>query len=579
MGKPLPWLVLILLLSATVFTTVANDRFATGDNIVITRSSETYRYAYSRERGAVVVEGEVVNQYTCNNFRDKAAFYRFFDGQTQLESVELFENGKKGAAATSLQDYAIEDIFYSDAKIYNLELTFPKSGWQNEVRLKQTITDPRYFCNVFFHEPYPVTEKTITVIVPAWMKAEVKEFNFEGYEVLRQHTVSEKDGADIYTWTLRHLPARKQEPRQPGATWVWPHLLVLSKAANTGGQSKIFFNTLADQYAWYRQVLSLCRNDVGAIRTKAAEITASAKTGLDKAKAILYWVYDNIRYVAFEDGIAGFKPDEAQNVLAKKYGDCKGMANLTKELLKAVGLDARLAWIGTNHIRYDYTTPSLCVDNHMICCLVYEGKKYYLDGTEQYLPMAQYAERIQGRQVLVENGDSFLLETIPAATAEQNLTLFSEVLQIHNDRLEGAVEYRFRGESKEQLLHAIHRSKKEKREAGLERYITNDNMKYSITGLQTADVEQVDGELWMKFNVRNAGSVAAFGNELYVDIDYNKTFDQLLIDSGRRFPFCFSYKHYYQTETVLQLPAGYKLASLPKDLIEEHPAFSFSCPR
>ena len=61
-------------------------------------------------------------------------------------------------------------------------------------------------------------------------------------------------------------------------------------------------------------------------------------------------------------------------VATKKYGDCKGMANLLTEMLRSVKLDARRCWIGTNHIAYDYSTPSLSVDNHMICAWMNKGK-------------------------------------------------------------------------------------------------------------------------------------------------------------------------------------------------------------
>jgi transglutaminase-like putative cysteine protease len=460
--------------------------------------------------------------------------------------------------------------------LYHLELPFSKSGWQNEVRLKKTIKDPRYFCNIFFPEPYAVMHKEIVVIIPVWMKAGIKEFNFEGYEVTRQHQFSEKEKADVYTYIIKNLPARKAEPRQPGSTYTWPHLLMLNQSAETGGQQFTFFNTLADQYRWYKKIVSLCRNDAALVKARALEISAGAKTDMEKIKAVLYWVYDNIRYVAFEDGIAGFKPDEAQKVLNKKYGDCKGMANLTKELLKALGFDARLAWIGTNHIRYDYSTPALCVDNHMICCLFYNGKKYFLDGTERYLPVGDYAERIQGREVLVENGDAYLLERIPGTTAEQNLCRFTENLQIENNALVGEIEYLYRGESKQQLLNSIHRSKQEKLEVQLQRYITNDNRNYLIAGVQTTDLSALDGDLRIRFNVKNAGAVSAFGKEIYIDLDYNKTFNQFLLDSARRFDYCFSYKHDYLTETSLQLPQGYKVSSLPRDFEVRHPDFFLS---
>ncbi|MBB1287179.1 transglutaminase domain-containing protein [Flavisolibacter sp. BT320] len=553
----------------------ASPRFDNNENIVLTSSVETYRYVYSKSKNSVEIKGEIVNRYQCRNFREKGIFYEFFDDQTSLDGVELIEDGKKRAASRELKAYTIEDIFYSDAKIYDLELNFSRSGTENEVRLKKTIKDPRYFCNLFFPESYPVVRKEIVVIVPRWMKADIREYNFEGYHVTRSQTYSEKEEADVYSFQMVNLPARKSESRQPGATHVYPHLLLLNKSADVNGQQVTFFNTLADQYAWYKKIVSLCKNDAALIKAKALEITAGANTDMDKIKGILYWVYENIRYVAFEDGIAGFKPDVAQNVLQKKYGDCKGMANLTKELLVALGFNARLAWIGTNRIRYDYSTPALCVDNHMICCLIYGGKKYFLDGTEQYLPVNNYAERIQGRQVLIENGDTYLLERIPQTSPDQNGTQFKEILQLEGNALAGNIEYRFRGESKQQLFHSIHSTQKDKVQAQLEKYITNDNKNYQITDVQTADLAAVDGDLWIRFLARNSNAVSQFGNEMYIDVDYNKTFNQLLIDTARRFDYCFPYKYNYQTETSLQLPQGYKVTSLPKDLDIQHPDFSF----
>ena len=113
---------------------------------------------------------------------------------------------------------------------------------------------------------------------------------------------------------------------------------------------------------------------------------------------------DNIRYIAFEDGLAGFIPATAQEVFKSKYGDCKGMANLMTEMLKLAGLEAYMTWIGTRHIPYDYTLPSLAVDNHCISTVIIGGKEYFLDGTEKYIPFGDYAWRIQGKEVLIGKG-------------------------------------------------------------------------------------------------------------------------------------------------------------------------------
>jgi transglutaminase-like putative cysteine protease len=514
--------------------------------------------------------------YSCQSYRDKASFFEFFDDKSELDDVQLIQNGKKTSASKELVPYAVESIFYSDAKVYSLSLDFPQKGWQNEVRLKKTITDPRYFTTIYFSDIYFNAKKQITITVPRWMKVEIKDYNFEGYSITKAQTYSSQDDADIITYTVTDLPERKIQQNQPGPSYFLPHLLIMCKSASVSGKQFTFFNTLQDQYNWYKQIIGLVNNDKAIIKAKAIEITGNIQDEMEKVKAILYWVHDNIRYVAFEDGIAGFKPDEAQNVLNKKYGDCKGMANLTRELLVSLGFDARLTWLGTNHIAYDYSTPALCVDNHMICCLIYKGKKYYLDGTESYLPLGEYAERVQGRSVLIEDGDKYILEKIPVSQPDQNYCGFKETLHIAGNNLAGTVQYIYRGESKERLLSHIHDSKKEKVSVLLERYITNDNNKYMISEVRTSDINKTDGDFTIGFKLDYAGAVSSFGNEMYIDIDYNKVFNKSNIDTVSRFSdYQFNYKYDYDTEVNLEIPAGYKVSVLPGGFEYKHPDFYF----
>jgi hypothetical protein len=75
----------------------------------------------------------------------------------------------------------------------------------------------------------------------------------------------------------------------------------------------------------------LSKNDTKSLQTILNQLVAGKSSDEEKVKSIYYWVQDNIRYIAFEEVIAGFKPEAAQTVFSNKYGDCKGMANLTKE--------------------------------------------------------------------------------------------------------------------------------------------------------------------------------------------------------------------------------------------------------
>ena len=96
------------------------------------------------------------------------------------------------------------------------------------------------------------------------------------------------------------------EENSPGPTYIYPHLLVMCKSATVGGQSFKYFGHVADQYDWYRSLVKNVDSNNEVINAKAKELTAGLSTDIDKIKAIFYYVQDNIRYIAFEDGMAGF---------------------------------------------------------------------------------------------------------------------------------------------------------------------------------------------------------------------------------------------------------------------------------
>ncbi|WP_207495066.1 transglutaminase-like domain-containing protein [Aridibaculum aurantiacum] len=546
-------------------------------NVVISSKKEAYLFEYNKKQQRVEVNEKTNTIYLCNQFRTTVPVVEFYNDQTAINDVKIIVNGERNKLIKPQFDYhSVSGIFYSDARVCYFRLPLEKIGTTSEVQFDKTVTDPRYFTSIYFPEEYKVANKEVTVTIPRWMKAELKEYNFAGNDITRSQRYDERADADIYTYTIKQLPARVSENDAPGPSYIYPHVLVLTRSAQVEGKSFTYFNTTKDQYNWYRSLVKELTTDEAAMKAKAADITQGKTAELDKVKSIFYWVQDNIRYIAFEDGIAGFKPENAQEVLRKKYGDCKGMANLTKELLKAAGFDARLCWIGTNHIAYDYSTPSLAVDNHMICALNYKGKQYFLDATEKYIPIDQYAERIQGRQVLIEDDDNYILEKVPATRYQQNTMYEKRVLALSNNSLEGKAYHKYNGESKEYLLYHVNNLKKDKASNILEQYLAGMDAKYQLTKLETSDMSDWDKDLTINYNVVQKDAITSFGDELYVDVDFRKEFADLLIDtSDRRHDYVFDFKRHLLHETEIDIPASYKLQQLPAALSIDRKMYTF----
>src|SRR4029078_9703939 len=286
-------------------------------------------------------------------------------------------------------------------------------------------------------------------------------------------------------------------------------------------------------------------------------------TDIEKVESIFYWVQDNVRYIAFENGIIGFKPDAAQNVFKNKYGDCKGKANLLKEMLKLAGFDARLTWIGTSDLPYDYTLPSLCVDNHMICTVLLNGKKYFLDGTEEHIALNDYAQRIQGKQVLIEDGKNFILEKIPEFSAQRNKESKTTKMTITEDKLTGTSTIEYNGESKIMVQSIFSSIRKDNKNDALSSWIKNGDANVDVSNIKNPDFTDRQKPLQLTFDFKANNQITRTGNELYVIVGGDKDFSNYELPADRGNDYEFDQKYYYPVQPELAIPAGYKVDYLP----------------
>jgi len=545
-------------------------------NIIIQHAVEEYRFVKGDKENPVKVKQESDATFLCNDFRTSISLAEFYNNQVEINDIDMVVDGSKIKNVYRTCDYySVDGIFFSDQKICYFNVPFEKKGSTSKVKIEKTILDPRYFTNIFFTEPYFIEKKEVNIIVPKWMKVEIKEYNFNGYNIIRQ--VNNKSDEDVYTYVIQNAQALKDEEDAPGPTHIAPHLLIMNKYAELSDSRITYFNTLADQYSWYRQLVKQVGNDPSTIKAKAEELTKGISDDIQKVKTIYQWVQDNVRYIAYEDGIAGFKPDKAQEVLRKKYGDCKGMGNLMAEMLKAINLDGRICWLGTNHIAYDYSTPSLGVDNHVICAWMYKGKTYFLDATEKYIGFGETAERIQGRQVLIEDGDKYILQNIPVVTQSQNTSFEKRILSVKGNNLEGKVQQSWKGESKEWLLSQLHDIKKEKQEDALKEFLAKGKSNYQINNLKIININDYNSDLKIEYDLVYKDAVSSFGKESYIDIDDRKDLARMKFDTAKRkLPFMFPYKGDMIYEVELQIPADSKPSVLPASLKIEQADYSMN---
>lgn len=118
------------------------------------------------------------------------------------------------------------------------------------------------------------------------------------------------------------------------------------------------------------------------IRALADEITLGISDPKDQARAIYNWVATQIRYVGIYLGNGGIIPNDADEILRHRYGDCKDKSTLLVALLTAKGIEAESAMINAGDA---YTLPKLgdiYPINHVITYL--PTWDLYVDSTDRY---------------------------------------------------------------------------------------------------------------------------------------------------------------------------------------------------
>ncbi|MEY8849168.1 transglutaminase family protein [Psychroserpens sp. XS_ASV72] len=536
------------------------------DDVALVTSKDDVTFGLNKREGKVTVTHIVEENMINIDSRADIQVYSFYDGESSVESFEIrYRNQKLAGFTFNDEAYTSDDLFHNDTRVTYANVDFPLKGYRYLTKLEKVYKDVKYFTKLYFNSQYPTAKKTIRVEVPDWLDLELREINFEGFDIQKQVATNKKGDGKIYTFKLNDIPAMYDEEATPGPTYIYPHILVLPKSYSVNGEVVNIFKDTQDLYDWYRSLVTSLENDNSAFKDKVRELTENATSDEEKIKNIYYWVQDNIRYIAFEDGIAGFKPDEASNVFNKRYGDCKGMANLTKQMLVEAGFDARLTWIGTKRIAYDYSTPNLSVDNHMICTLFKDGKTIFLDGTEKFNAFGEYADRIQGKQVLIENGDDYILEFVPSVEADFNKEQFNYNLSFSEEAIVGKADKVFNGESRSGLLYYFNNLKNDKKDEFLEYYLNKGNSNIKVSNIATSDLLNRDDNINIAYDIKVENAVSSFDDQIYIDLDFEKQLSNF--NFKERFTdYIFSSKKDLEATTRLEIPQGYHISHLPENI-------------
>jgi len=357
----------------------------------------------------------------------------------------VFYNGEKSAA------YYIKDLKIGDV----IEQSYT------------TIQKSKYIpIRHFFSSNIPTLTSRVTIKHSKNIELNFHEFNFEN--TVEKTSKNSSLGTEI-TFQLNGKPKLYyKEQLSPTFLLFAKHIIInIGSIKSKNKTIKVLDDITGLEHLYLENISSVLTEQPTTDLSKLTHsITDSLETELDKVKAIYYWVQNNVKYIAFEEGNSGFIPRSGNNTVKKRYGDCKDMASLIYLMGKSISIPIQLTWVGTRDIPYTYlSTYNGYVDNHMIA--VYRTKKevYYLDATSSFQPISIPTNFIQGKEIFsYTNNKTFKIDTIPIVKSELNSILDSTVYSIKDNQLSGiktltatgyeklAIEYEFGQNTREQSI-------------------------------------------------------------------------------------------------------------------------------
>jgi hypothetical protein len=468
-----------------------------------------------------------------------------------------------------------DGVFFDDSRVQYYPVRFNDKGSMARITVKKEYSDGKYLTRLFFAEEYPVKEKLIEFKVPEWLSVDFKTVNFDGYKIERQENT--KGGYVIYSFSMKDIPASKSERNSIGHAFTDPHIVIQIKSFDSKGETLRGFDKTDDIYAWNNRLYQMAGNKKEVLQPVLAKITQGKTTDIEKIKAIYYWVQDNIRYIAYEDGYSGYIPASVQDVLQKKFGDCKGMANLLTELLTMAGYDAHFTWIGTRSIPYKQSMPALCVNNHAITTLYFQGKTYFLDGTENYAPFGENAFRIQGKEALVAKGDKYEIITVPMTTGNDHKLYSKADFVLANDLLTGKIKVTLTGNERKDFHQAYQDLPLTAQKEYLNDFLEfgNDNMQ--ATNIKTSDLKNRELPVTIEGDVDLSNYVNTISGDKYLSIDFfPKTLESYMPDEKRMSGYDFDDVLSFEDEISLTIPASMKFVDVPEKVQMSYNGYDFS---
>ena len=475
-------------------------------------------------------------------------------------------------------DSQASGIFFDDSYYYSFDFPSVSSQSRTLLQYRENIKDIKFISGYYMQGTMPHALSQYTIKASKGIEISYKVINDHENKIAFQRT--EKGGFVYYQWTAKDLPAIEFESNAPALSYFAPYVECHVKSYTTKKGTVRVLSDLGDLHKWYSGFVgSLSTTPSPELEAVVKDIKAKSTTEADVVKGVFYWVQDNIKYIAFEQGMRGLIPHPASYVCEKRYGDCKDMANLIVSMLHMAGVNnAHHTWIGTRDLPFKYTEfPTPIVDNHMIATYVTPNGEYiFLDGTGNYTKMGLPSSMIQGKEAFISfSPDKYEVKVVPEIDAEENYSTDLVKVKLDGNKLTGSGTLKYAGYLKVFSGYDFDRVNTDEIRNAVVKYTTKGSNKFNLQKYELLDLYDRDVPTTVRYDFSIDNYFQSVGDEIYVNLNLSREYANSQFGPDRKTPQERDYKRVGEEVIEFEVPENMTVEYLPQDASWHNDLLSF----
>ena len=318
------------------------------------------------------------------------------------------------------REQELEHLIYDGRLTANLALEDVRVGdvidYAYTIAGANPVFDGKFYNSYQVRWSAPVAKTHVRVLWPPDRPLHVATYN--GADAPRIQTVGRHRA---YIWERTDVPELRLDSDRP--RWHWPFPWVqLSEAASW-----------REVVAWGLKYYATPDRTSAPLTAVIDDIAGSSADPAERIAAVLTFVQSEVRYLGIEIGPGSHAPRHPDEVLRRRFGDCKDKTMLMVTMLDRMGIDAAPALVNTGytHTLSSYH-PSPHLFDHVIVRVRHAGRTYWLDPTltRQASWLAAVHQPDYGHALVLAPDTTDLEVMAPQRASDAPLTHVQEVFDL-----------------------------------------------------------------------------------------------------------------------------------------------------